>query len=96
MNKQSVLSEFTVENGIIKSPGKFEGEPVFVPHFWSLALEGFSDGDDGRVLTFKFQHNETPGQQCAEFNEWPELKTWLGRKRTLRLIENEQGFVHAF
>ncbi len=89
--REQVLRDYSVDqNGIIRSPGKFEGEPVFVPHFWQLALEGFSDRDNGRIYTFRI--NLTG----PERSEWPELAQWLGRKRAFNLIENEQGFVHCF
>lgn len=74
----------------ITNPGKFEGEPIFAPHFWSVALEGFADSDDGNVYRFKFKRGD------AELVTWPELKAWLGRRRTLSMSENEQGFVHCF
>ncbi len=70
------------EQGVIRSPGKFEGEMYYVPIFWSLALEGFSDSDDGEVFTFRID---------AEMR-----KTYPGlpkRKRTLKLYEREDGFV---
>ena len=44
-------------DGRITQPGKFEGEPVFAPYYWGIAMEGFADSDDGRVYTFKFKLN---------------------------------------
>lgn len=73
----------------ITQPGKFEGEPIFAPHFWNMAMEGFSDGDDGRTFLFKFKNGD------PDFSAWPELRQWLGRKRTLRMVEDSQGFVHC-
>ena len=35
--------EYETKNGIITSPGKFEGEPSFVPKFWNYVLEGFGE-----------------------------------------------------
>jgi hypothetical protein len=31
------------ENGLICDPGKFEGEPLYVPHLWEVVLRG--DGE---------------------------------------------------
>lgn len=91
--RDQVLRDYNVDaNGVIRSPGKFEGEPAFVPYFWGLALEGFADNDDGRVYTFRFN----PSDRDTLLREWPMLVKWLGRKRKLHLIENDQGFVHAF
>jgi hypothetical protein len=65
----------------VARPGKFEGEAVYVPYFWEAFLNGMADRDDGRVLGF-----DVTAEDKVLF---PELK---GR-RTVRLIETEQGFV---
>ena len=83
-------AEYDIENGRITSPGKFEGEPIFAPYFWNLGLEGFADNDDGSVYRFKITKDDESNPY------WPELKAWLGTKRTLRLREDSQGFVHCF
>lgn len=76
--------------GRITQPGKFEGEPIFAPYYWDLAMEGFADADNGATFTFKFKSSD------QDFTLWPELKQWLGRKRTLKLWEDSQGFVHSY
>lgn len=89
--REQVLRDYTVDaNGVIRSPGKFEGEPIFAPHLWQVALEGFADSDNGRVFTFRINQDD---KLRADF---PELNRWLGRKRAVRIIENDQGFVHCF
>ena len=65
----------------VSRPGKFEGCAVYVPYFWSFYLEGCADRDDGRILGF-----DVTAEDRAIF---PELK---GR-RTVRLIERDDGFV---
>lgn len=37
------MPEYKVEQGIIRSPGKFEGEPEWVPGFWERVLDGADD-----------------------------------------------------
>ena len=65
----------------VSHPGKFEGEAPYVPYYWEAYLNGFADRDNGAVLGFDV---------TAEDRQlFPELK---GR-RTVRLIETEQGFV---
>lgn len=88
MTLTEVKNEYQIEHDRITSPGKFEGEPVFAPHFWDMGLQGFADSDDGQVYKFKI----TPKDR----EEWPQLDAWLGRKRTLSLREDDQGFVHCF
>jgi len=83
MKRSEVLREFKVSrSGRIESPGKFEGEMLYVPAFWEAGLEGFADGDDGRVYTFRLTADDK--------QEFPEL----GKKRTLKLAESDQGFVY--
>lgn len=74
----------------ITASGKFEGQPVFAPYFWKIALDGMADRDDGFVFTFKLLHCD------SDFNRWPTLRAWLGRKRTLRIREDSQGFVSCW
>jgi len=83
------------QNGRITQPGKFEGEPIFAPYFWAIAMEGFADRDDGKVFTFRLAFGSSADDQKLAM-EWPELKTWLGHKRTLKMYEDDQGFVHCF
>lgn len=80
-NRDDILKEYRVENGIIRSPGKFEGEPIYVPYFWDMYLIGFSDEDDGDVITFHV---------CSDdVTEFPEL---AGRD-SVRLYQRDDGFV---
>ena len=91
INKTMNTCEYENDGSRITAAGKFEGEPVFAPYFWGLALDGCADFEDGRTSGFRF--NFSNNQALAD--EWPTLKPWLGRSRTLRLHEDEQGFVHC-
>ena len=82
MTRAEVLASYDVRNGRIVSPGKFEGEAIYVPHFWNVFLDGFADRDNGRVLGF-----DITAEDRAEF---PELGR---RRRTVRLVESDTGFV---
>lgn len=90
MKRNQILAAYTVQGDRIVSPGKFEGEPVFAPVLWDLALQGFADGDDGSTYRFSIPRNDP---LRAEF---PELNKWLGRRRTVRLAEDSVGFVRCF
>ncbi len=72
---------YKVESGIIRSPGKFEGEARYVPYFWDAYLNGCADRDDGAVLGFDVSKEDKV--------RFPELK----RRRTVKLIERDDGFV---
>lgn len=82
MNRETILKEYTVDkHGIIKSPGKFEGEMLYVPYFWDAFLNGFADRDNGKIIGFDVTKEDK--------EEFPELK----KHRTVRLQETDQGFV---
>lgn len=81
MNRAQVLASFTVDekSGIIKSPGKFEGEMLYVPALWN----GDSDPVVGSVCGTIFDANDR-----AEFPE-------IGETYGILMEESEQGFVSA-
>lgn len=80
--RESILSQYRVDShGRITSPGKFEGEMLYVPYFWNEFLDGGADEDDGEVLGF----DVLPEDKEA----FPELR----RRRKIRLMETDQGFV---
>lgn len=70
--------------GRITRPGKFEGEPIYAPYFWEAFLNGCADRDSGGVLGF-----DITDEDRAAFPEIPR------RRRTIKLWEDEQGFVHT-
>lgn len=67
---------------MIRQLGKFEGSCRYVPYFWEAFLNGMADRDDGRILGFDI----TPEDKAI----FPEL----ARRRTVKLVEDSQGFVH--
>jgi hypothetical protein len=69
----------TVSHGIITSPGKFEGEMVYLVDAYQQYLEGFCD-DDGRVVRVDF-----PGA-------WKRFKE-TQRRQTVAFVVDDQGFV---
>ena len=81
MTRQEIEQSYKIENGIIRSPGKFEGEMIYVPFYWDVFMNGLADRDNGRVLGF----NVSPDDKKM----FPELR----RRRTVRLIERDDGFV---
>jgi hypothetical protein len=41
--RKEIESDYKIKSGIIQSPGKFEGEPVYIPYFFELILKGMQD-----------------------------------------------------
>jgi hypothetical protein len=64
-------------------PGKFEGEPEYVPDFWARAMEGFADSHENGVLSFTITEEDV--------QRYPELVA--GQK--LLLTESTDGFVFS-
>lgn len=82
MKRQDILKEYKIdESGIIKTPGMFEGEMLYVPYFWDAYLNGCADRDDGHTLGF-----DVTAEDKAEF---PELK----RRKTVKLTQSHDGFI---
>ena len=81
MTRADVLRDYTVQNGRIKTLGKFEGEMLYVPFFWEAYLDGGADRDNGKVLGFDVS--------AEDKREFPELR----KRRTVKLIERDDGFV---
>ena len=81
MTRQEIEAQYNVVNGRIRTLGKFEGEMVYVPHFWDAYLNGGADREDGEILGF-----DITVEDKAEF---PELR----RRRTIKLYQRDDGFV---
>jgi len=88
-----VRSEFAghvSEQGIIRSPGKFEGQPIYVPYYWSLTLEGCADRNSGPGGEVGVAGFDVTSKDRELFPEIPR------NRRTIWLEEDEQGFVHSY
>jgi len=84
MTRQEVLSQYKVDDhGIIRDPGKFEGEQLYVPYFWDAFMNGGADEDDGEVMSFDVGDEDR--------KEFPEL---VGVAR-VQLQESDTGFVYC-
>jgi len=74
------------DTGMIANPGKFEGEPIYVPYFWEIGQES---GDqitfpDGEVFCI------VPVTQLAG-SMFPDLANEVGKHAVLS--ESDDGFV---
>jgi hypothetical protein len=82
MTRSDILKQYNVDDrGVINSPGKFEGEPLYVPYFWDSFMNGMADSDHHGILGFDVTADDK--------KEFPELK----RRRVVKLSEREGGFV---
>lgn len=88
VTREEILKLYDVDaRGVIRSPGKFEGEMVYLPYFWEKVLEGWQDWEED---------DEEGGGLVAGFMVTPEdraLFPELGGKTKLRIVEGDTGFV---
>lgn len=90
MNRQQILQNFRVDSdGIIRSPGKFQGEMLYAPYFHVAMLQGDGDdtwSEDGEtLLSTSFQ------VEPADRQEFPELE---GIAR-IELAYDDNGFCYV-
>lgn len=87
LSANAILNQFRIRKGRIISPGKFEGERWYMPHFYELWLMGFGTS----VGNGKFQglcFGISPDERIA----FPELK----RRKRVRFRICDQGFVTEY
>jgi hypothetical protein len=82
MTRVETLASYNVdEYGVIRSLGKFEGEMIYIPHFYSVFLDGGGE-DNGKRIRIEIEQEDR--------TEFPELgKT----KKAIKFYEREDGFV---
>lgn len=83
MTRDDIEKDYRVKDGRCTAPGKFEGEPVYVPYFYFLWQMGFTDAVEGAGNKARF--HVTPDDKA----KFPELDD----QPTVLLYEDDQGFV---
>lgn len=82
----SDTEEFKVVNGIIKNPGKFEGEPYWMPTLWDMVLGGMAD---------ESLHDGTTAYDAFKVDSDLSIMTGLPVQDAFLVIwSDEQGFVN--
>jgi hypothetical protein len=85
MTTNQVFATYKLDHGIICSPGKFEGEPVYAPHMHEAYLASDSDDvedDMDGVMLFVLDEDR---------EEFPELEDIAA----VQVWQDNQGFVHT-
>lgn len=84
MTRTEIEATYKIQNGIIMSPGKFEGEPIYAPYFWDLVMDGGADEteDDGDIFRIS----------AEDRREFPEIDR---DTTTIRIWEDGNGFVYT-
>lgn len=82
--REQVLRDYSVDqNGIIRSPGKFELEMIYTPYFYNLGLEGMADSDEDGVWGFNVSDEDR--------KQFPEL----AKVEHVEIRVCDQGFAYA-
>ncbi len=92
MTRAEIRALYDTANGRIVSPGKFEGQPIYAPHFWERVLNG---GADEEVTLGGTPHNwlTISDDDRAQF---PELTAYPFTEPGTDMIvisESDDGFV---
>lgn len=87
-DRAQIMRDYKVRRGVIQSPGKMEGEPLYSPFLYGLVMDGGADetiylDDDSTVDVFKLSPNET--------SQFPEL----GGAEYVLCSEDNSGFFYA-
>ena len=80
------LEQYQIRDGLIASPGKFEGEPLYVPFLWDAIMNGGGEP----VGTCKNDNAEQVSIDTHDQRIFPELQG----VQAVILWEDDQGFVH--
>lgn len=85
MKRVEIETEYTVKDGVINNPGKFEGEMLYAPYFYDCSNDGeFLCGlDDGEYVALV----EVDDDDREQFPEIDAATTFI------KVRESEQGFV---
>jgi len=73
---------YEVKDGVIISPGKFEGCPEWAPYFWDISLDGFSDNVNGSFMVEVLEPDK-------------KLYKVLENVREVFLMEDNNGFIYT-
>lgn len=89
MKRVDIEKEYKVdEYGLIRNPGKFEGECLYTPYFWDFVMNGVED-------RYYFDEDGTPVSEFLvtkeDIDEFPELEG----VRIVAIREDDVGFVYC-
>lgn len=88
MTREQIERDYRVQNGIIRNPGMFEHEPVWLPAFWGLVLDGAADET---VYDEYDRPHDVFVVTPEDVAQWPELRDAV----RVEVWQDDQGFVRA-
>lgn len=87
MTRKDILKNYDVDgHSIIRSPGKFEGAPIYTPYFYDLIMNDMADNTEYDEYDNPIDLFDITDDDIAQF---PELKNITH----IRLWQDDNGFV---
>src|SRR3954451_2062285 len=86
MTRAELESTYKVQGNRIVSPGKFEAENIWCPHFWDVAMDGGGEEITTPHCPFPVSRVPIEPEDVAQF---PELEGFSN----VELFEDDNGFV---
>ena len=86
-----ICDQYKVNDGYIVSPGKYEGEAIYIPYFHEMALHGFANEtdygpDEYSTVYDYFDVIEKDVELFPELRDITRVCIW----------EDDNGFVNSF
>jgi hypothetical protein len=81
ITRDQILNTYETENDTITTPGKFEGEPIYTPYFYELAMNGAGNIITANSVVFTLAKSDT--------DQFPSLKGF----KNVELTVSPSGFV---
>jgi len=85
MTREEIEKNFTIKEGIIHSPGKFEGEPLWAPYFWEIVLEEAGHEGNEAVTSVDVSIDDRDREIFPELCWAKEISLWC----------DDNGFVYT-
>jgi hypothetical protein len=83
VERPKLEEQYQTVGGRITTPGKFEGQRLYVPYYYDNYMNGCADREDGQVLGFDVYPEDRV--------EFPELE--LERRSTVTLWLQDDGSI---
>lgn len=84
MTRAEIAAHYIIVNGTIRSPGKFEGEPVWAPYALDIVCDGFGEWKNASDCWIRVTDEDR-----REFPEISSEAVWI------QVHETSDGFVYC-
>jgi len=93
--ESETVEGYEIRDGRVSNPGKFEGEPRWVPAMWAHVLDGCSESLDYVEGDPSYERIDLTADDLARFPELAEMTDLGNGVRAVVLWEDDSGFVRG-